>query len=267
MSSKNIFQQAILSRKKSKRNKLLFGIIWLALIIMGLFYLQISITDLIVAIPEFLIFLFTEFFPPNFSGFTGYIDDLLQTVTFAFIAMITSMIISLILSFFMAKNINPIEPIRFVIRAFVSLLRNIPTIIWGSVLVYIFGIGAVAGVMALTFSMTGLLTKTYADTIEEIAGESLEAMEANGATTIQKIVHGIIPQFIPSWLNWTLFSFEIGVRASSILGLVGAGGIGVIIQTRISLFEYQEAMALVLYIIILVLFVEFFTNALRRRIR
>lgn len=149
----------------------------------------------------------------------------------------------------------------------ISFLRNIPTIIWGSILVYIFGIGVVPGVIALTLALAGFLTKTYADNIDDLAGDTLEIMDANGATTLQKFFHGILPIFMPSWVNWTLYAFEIGVRASSVLGLVGAGGIGVLIQTRINLFYYQESMALVLHIIVLVLIVDFATSAIRRRIR
>lgn len=262
-----IFNHAVSKEKKNKRRAFVFVFLWMVVAVLGVFYLEISIPELFLAIPQFLSFFATNFFPPDFSSFLDVLDDLVQTIAFAFVAMVFSTLMSLILAMFMAKSVCPWKPVRSVVRAFVSFLRNIPTVIWGSILVYIFGIGVVPGVLALTLALTGFLTKTYADTIDELAGDSLEVMEANGATTLQKIFHGILPAFISSWVNWTLYSFEIGVRASSVLGLVGAGGIGVLIQTRINLFEYQESMALVLYIIVLVLIVDFATSAIRRRIR
>lgn len=255
-------------RKDEQRKKVLgFLAVWLIISFVGLWYLEISVVDLVTAVPEFIVFFVTRFFPPDFSDIQRVIPDLLQTVAFAMVATILGSIIALILAFMMAKNLNAPKPLRLFVRAIISLSRNIPVIIWGTVMVYIFGIGPMVGVIALIISLIGFLTKSYADAIDEIPSKSLEGLKANGATQLQILVHGVIPTFIPSWLNWTLYAFEIGVRASSILGLVGAGGIGVLIQTRVSLFEYQEAFSLVLCVIILVLVVEFITGKIRGAIR
>ena len=100
--------------------------------------------------------------------------------------------------------------------------------------------------------------------MNNIADSKLEALKATGATPAQLLVHGIIPAFFPSWVNWTFFSFEINIRASAILGMVGAGGIGIMIQTNIRLFKYKEAMALILILVALVLMTEFVVNKLRK---
>lgn len=263
----NLLQTFRQNRQNKYKKSLFIFIIWLFIMLLGFFFLELELMNLIFGIPAFLRFFFTNFFPPDFSGFTQYIDDIIQMLTFSFISMVTATVLSLIMGFLMTRSINPSSIIRFIIRALASLLRNIPTVIWGSVLVYVFGIGPVSGIIALTFSMTGFLAKAYADTIEEISGATFEALDASGASTLQKIFNGIIPQFIPSFVNWTLYAFEIGVRASSILGIVGAGGIGILVTTRINLFEYQDAMALVLYIIIVVLVVEYASTQIRRRVR
>ncbi len=148
----------------------------------------------------------------------------------------------------------------------ISFLRNIPVLVWASLFVYIFGIGNMVGLLALTVATLGFLARSYADSIDEIGSSKLEALRAAGASYWQILFHGLIPEFIPSWINWTLFSFEINIRASSILGMVGAGGMGIMIQTNIRLFKYREAFALIILLVLLVLLTEFTVNQLRKRI-
>lgn len=164
----------------------------------------------------------------------------------------------------MAESINPFAPVRIVIRFIVSFIRNIPVLVWASLLVYVFGIGDMVGLLALIIATFGFLTRSYAEEMNNIANNKLEALKATGASPAQLFVHGIIPAFFPSWLNWTFFSFEINIRASAILGMVGAGGIGIMIQTNIRLFKYKEAMALILVLVLLVLITEFIVNKLRK---
>ena len=255
-------------QKSVKRNQLVqFFIVLAGLFVAGLFYLEISVIDLIKAMPMFIQFFVENFLPPDFSGMNLILRDLLNTVIYAFVATVFSTLLAFTLGLMISKNTNPIKPLRIVARSIVSMFRNIPVVVWGTLFVYVFGIGSLVAIIALTASSIGFLGKSYADSIDEISGKKLEALEANGATPLQKLVHGILPQFIPAWLNWTLFSFEINIRASSILGLVGAGGIGILIQTRINLFNYQEAIAIVICVVLLVLVTEFGTNALRRKIR
>lgn len=240
---------------------------WITLLIIGFIYIDLDIVDLILGVPDFLGFFFSNFLPPNFSGFLDVIDDVIQMLAFSFIAMFVSTIFSFVMALLMSEAMNPIAPIRFIVRAIASFMRNIPTVIWASIMVYIFGIGPASGIIALMFGMSGFLIKTYADTISDISGDAIEAMRSTGANRIQTFYHGIFPQFMPALINWTLYAFEIGVRASSILGIVGAGGIGVLVNTRINLFDYQSAMALVIYIIAIVLIVEWGSTKIRRRVR
>jgi len=267
VSTEELMQFGQEQKSKQKRKTFTIIIAWIGFFALGLWYLDIAVSELFTAIPEFLVFFVTRFFPPDFNNIQRVLPDLLQTVSFALVATVIASIIALILAFMMAENLNAPKPVRLFIRAIVSLSRNIPVVIWGTVLVYIFGIGAMVGIIALNISLIGFLTKSYADAIDEIPAHALEGLKANGATHLQILFHGVIPQFVPSWLNWTLYAFEIGVRASSILGLVGAGGIGVLIQTRISLFQYQEAFSIVLCVIALVLIVEFITGKIRGRIQ
>ena len=167
----------------------------------------------------------------------------------------------------LSDKTNPITPLRLLCRGIISFLRNVPVLVWASILVYMFGVGEIVGLLALIIATLGFLSRSYAESISEIAGSHLEALQTAGASYGQVLVHGLIPEFLPSWINWTLFSFEINIRASAILGMGGAGGIGVLIQTNLKLFKYQEACAIILVVIVIVLLTEFMTNKIRRMIR
>ncbi|HCM90024.1 MULTISPECIES: phosphonate ABC transporter, permease protein PhnE [Vagococcus] len=229
-------------------------------------FLEVNPIDVMAAFPSIFAFLATEFLPPNFDNIAGYLPLILETVLFAVVGTYISAILAFIFGLLMAEEINPIVPVRIVTRVVVSFIRNIPVLVWASLLVYIFGIGNMVGLLALIIATFGFLTRSYAEEMNHIAGSKLEALEATGASKIQIIIHGLLPEFYPSWINWTLFSFEINIRASAILGMVGAGGIGIMIQTNIRLFNYQEASALILILVVMILLIEFAVNRLRRHI-
>lgn len=237
-----------------------------ATIIFSIIYLEISVIEMIMGLPNFVLFFFQNFFPPNLDNIGQYIPAVIDTIGFAIIATFISTFIGLVLGILISENTNKYKSVRVICRAFVSILRNIPFVIWGALLVYIFGIGGIIGILALILVTIGFLGKSYAESIDEISGEKLEALRANGASYFQMLFHGVIPQFVPAWINWTLFSFEINVRASTVLGLVGAGGIGVLIDTNINLFNYGEALAIIGVIVVIILATEFVTNTIRKRI-
>lgn len=257
----------VLNERKNNNHKIIMAVVVIILaFVLALMYLDVNVGELVMSVPEFFSFLFEKFFPPNFTNIHLIIPDLLQTISFAFMGSILAIIVSLILALLMSEKVFDIKPISLIVRAVASLFRNIPTVIWGSLFVYIFGIGSTVAIITLFVSLSGFLTKAFSDAIDEIPNQSLEGIKATGASRAQVVWHGILPQFKPAFINWSLYAFEIGVRASSILGIVGAGGIGVLIQTRISLFRYPEAMAIVLVVVALVLIVELITNTLRKRL-
>ncbi|MGX6977879.1 phosphonate ABC transporter, permease protein PhnE [Vagococcus elongatus] len=229
-------------------------------------YLKVNPLEILTAYPSIVSFFGENFFPPDFSGFKNYVPLIIETLLFAVVGTYISAILAFILGLAMSENINPIALVRWLVRTFSSLVRNIPVLVWASLLVYIFGIGSMVGLLALILATLGFLTRSYAETIDDIADTKLEALKANGASPIQVIVNGLMPEFIPSWVNWTLFSFEINIRASAILGMVGAGGIGIMIQTNIRLFKYQEALALIITLVILILLTEFAVTKIRKAI-
>ena len=230
-------------------------------------YLEISPSEAVKGFPAFVRFFVIKFLPASFKNIRAYVPAVIDTVLFAVAATYLSTAPSFLFGLLMSDKTNPITPLRLLCRGIISFLRNVPVLVWASILVYMFGVGEIVGLLALIIATLGFLSRSYAESISEIAGSHLEALQTAGASYGQVLVHGLIPEFLPSWINWTLFSFEINIRASAILGMVGAGGIGVLIQTNLKLFKYQEACAIILVVIVIVLLTEFMTNKIRRMIR
>ena len=230
-------------------------------------YLEISPSEAVKGFPAFVRFFVIKFLPASFKNIRAYVPAVIDTVLFAVAATYLSTALSFLFGLLMSDKTNPITPLRLLCRGIISFLRNVPVLVWASILVYMFGVGEIVGLLALIIATLGFLSRSYAESISEIAGRHLEALQTAGASYGQVLVHGLIPEFLPSWINWTLFSFEINIRASAILGMVGAGGIGVLIQTNLKLFKYQEACAIILVVIVIVLLTEFMTNKIRRMIR
>jgi len=235
-----------------------------AIIFMSFFYLRVNPINVFTAFPNFFRFLNNNFLPPNFTGITAQLPIVRRTLLFAVVGTYISAFLAFFFGLLMARETNPFAPVRGVVRFFVSFLRNVPLLVWGTVLVFIFGIGSLLGVVTLVLATLGFLARSYADSIDEIAGTKLEALRANGAGYWQVLFHGLIPEFIPAWINWTLFSFEINIRASAVLGMVGAGGLGLLIQTNLDLRSFRRAMALILILVAMVLITEILVNTIRR---
>jgi phosphonate transport system permease protein len=205
------------------------------------------------------------FFPPEWSSLAEMIKPLGVTAVMALIATILGMCLSLPCALAASSNIAP-PLVRQVMRAFIALERGLPEIVQMLLLIAIFGLGAVPGLVALSFGSIGMLAKLLADAIEEIEPHMLEAVEGTGATRSQVIRYAVVPQILPSLLANGLFRFEVNVRAGVILGAVGAGGIGYVMMTAMNSMEYQKACVAMLLTLALVFFSERISDFFRARI-
>ncbi|MFV0467037.1 MAG: phosphonate ABC transporter, permease protein PhnE [Lachnospiraceae bacterium] len=239
----------------------------ITLFIIGLLYLNVSLLEIVVGFPAFLTFFFTRFFPPNFEHFNECIPLMLETINYAIVATVFSSVLALLISLTMSYRTNHITVIRSSTRFLITLLRNIPVIILASILVYIFGIGALSGIIALVFATLAFLSRAFAESLDDIPEEKLEALYSAGASRTQVFFEGILPNFTPRFLDWTLYIFQINILASVLLGLVGAGGIGMMVQNSIRLFQFHSAMAVIIIIVVMVVSTELITNKIRKLIR
>ncbi len=260
--------QTKIKLEAAPNTKLCIGmIVILVLFIASLVYIQVSLIDIIIGFPSFVLFFFEKFPMPNFENVNQYIPLMMETIYYAVVATVFSTFIALGFSILMSKRTNHIEPLRYAVRGFMAFFRTVPVIILASVLVYIFGIGAISGILALIFTTLAFLSRAFAESLDDIDEGKLEALEAVGASKVQVFVECIIPNFTPVLLDWALYIFQINILASILLGLVGAGGIGMQVQNALRLFQYHTAFAILLIIIAMVVATELITNKLRKMIR
>lgn len=238
-----------------------------ALMIGSFVHLEVNPLEILAAPPIMIGFLVDNFFPPNTAILANSIPIIIDTLFFAVVSTYISALLSFTLGVLMSEQLNKNVVVRRAVRYFVSFLRNIPVLIWGSLLVFVFGIGNMVGLIALTIATMGFLSRSYAESMNDIAGERMEALYASGASYFQILFHGLIPEFMPAWLNWTLFSFEINIRASAILGMVGAGGMGMLIQSQLNLRNFTNASTLIITLVTIVLLTELTVSTLRKRIK
>lgn len=237
-----------------------------AIFIFGLIYLDVNPLQIFFELPQFIQFFFQRFLPPDFSNVRNYLPLVLDTILFALVATYVSSIVAFFIAISMSETYNPVAPLRLLARFFVSFFRNMPILILAQLLVFVFGIGSAVGLLALVLATLGFLSRAYADSLNEISSERTESLVAAGATRTQILIHGVIPNFFPTWISWTLFIFEINIRASILLGIVGAGGIGIMVRSTINQFRFKEAMSIIVIIVVLVLMTETITNWLRKKV-
>ncbi|MGQ4810150.1 Phosphate-import permease protein PhnE [Candidatus Entotheonellaceae bacterium PAL068K] len=151
-------------------------------------------------------------------------------------------------------------------RLLLNVLRAIPELIWALVFVRALGLGPAPGIMALGLSYSGMLGKVYADILESVDPEPLEALQSTGASRLQLVLYGWLPQALPNVLAYTLYRWECALRASALMGFVGAGGIGQHIELSMRMFAYNEAVSMILVIFALSALVERLGDAWRQRI-
>ncbi|TXD38950.1 phosphonate ABC transporter, permease protein PhnE [Lujinxingia vulgaris] len=203
--------------------------------------------------------------PPDFSVSANVGKSLLETVQMALIGTTLAAIVSLPIATLAARNISA-RPFQVVARLILNLLRTIPSIIWGLFFVAIVGLGPFPGILALTFYAAGYLGKFYYEGIESIDPRPLQALRTVGATPLQRFRFGVFPQVLPLMLGYTLYMLEYNVRAASILGVVGAGGIGFYLYTYINNFQYDRAATALLFLLAVVTVLDAASSRLRARL-
>lgn len=255
-----------LQRKRILRSNrfIILGVI-LAVIIWSWLGTEFQIRDLFTGLSNMAVFIFQDMLPPDFSTISSFIGPVLETLYMSYIGLFISVTFSLVFGFMAAKN-TTIHPILAVFsRSLVAFLRSIPAMVWGILLVAAIGLGPLAGTLALGLSGIGILGKAFADLLEEIDMNQVDAVRATGATWLQTMGQAVWPQFKPGFVGWSLYKMDLNIREAAVLGVVGAGGIGFALESSISLFQYKQATVGILMIFALILVVEFITAKLREK--
>lgn len=195
-----------------------------------------------------------------------WLELLGETILIAYVATVFAVIGAFVLSFPASRNLSPNWWLLLCSRRYLEIIRTVPDIVWALIFVFCFGVGPLAGVLAICTHATGSLGKLYSEVNENIDMRPLEGVKASGGTWFQQMRYGVVPQVIPNIISYTLLRFEINVRSSSIIGYVGAGGLGQEIRTAMSLQEYTDLSALFVIILITVVVIDFLSEKLRHHI-
>ena len=210
-------------------------------------------------IPNIVQFMWEDLLPPRLAATGRYLMPALETLYMSYVAAVIAAFVSIGFGILGASNLVPNPVVRYGSRAVVSFLRAVPDVVWGVLLVGAVGIGPVAGVIALTLGAIGMLGKNFADSFEDIDPGQVEAVRATGANSVQVFLQGVWPQFVPAFISWSFYRFDLNIRSAAIVGVVGGGGIGFALITNIRLFQYQAASMGILFIFGMILVIEYLT--------
>ncbi|WP_158969758.1 phosphonate ABC transporter, permease protein PhnE [Chachezhania sediminis] len=195
-----------------------------------------------------------------------WLSLLFDTLLIAFVSTVMGAVIGFFLSFPATRNLGFGPVTAQVVRRFLELLRTVPELVFALFFVFAFGLGPMAGVLAITLHTAGVLGKMFAEINETVSDRSLEGIVAAGATRDQVIRLGVVPQVAPAFISYVLLRFEINVRAASVIGFVGAGGIGQELMFVINQFIYHDISAILALLILTVALVDIVSEAIRHRI-
>ncbi len=208
-----------------------------------------------------------ESVPPNFSKGLTWIKPLLDTVVMSIAGTVLALLFSLPLAFLAARNTSPHPLVYHAVRLILNGLRSIPELILGILFVAAVGFGALPGVLALGLHSIGMVGKFFAEAIEHVNIEPVEAVQATGAKPLQVIIHGILPQVFPQMADVSIYRWEYNFRASTVMGMVGAGGIGFELMGSLRIMEYRDVGAILIVILATVTLVDMFGSYLRKRFK
>lgn len=250
--------------KKPSVSAVILILIAVFFIVTGLINAEITVERLVSGVENIGNFVMGAF-PPDFSRFGPIFWSLVETFQMALTGTMFGVILSLPLAILSSKNTSPFGGFRLILRGLISAIRTIPDLVWALLFIISVGLGPLPGIMTITIDTIGFCVKFFTERIEEMSSGPQEALESTGASYFGVITGAIIPQGMPSFIGTSLYAVEKAIRSATILGLVGAGGIGIELDSAMSLRQFDEALMIILMILILVLTQEHISNKIREK--
>ncbi len=204
--------------------------------------------------------------PPDWPYFLEIVDPLLETINIATIGTLVGGLLSIPVALMAAQNLTPNRATLWLARVIVVGSRSVNELVWALIFAVVFGPGPAAGMVAIAVSSIGFISKLVAEGIEEIDPGQVEAVRATGASPAKVLLYGIVPQIMPTVVGVMTFRWDINIRQSSIIGLVGAGGIGIALNNAMNAFAWREVTVILLAILAIVALSEWVSAALRKRV-
>lgn len=206
-------------------------------------------------------------FPPDVNNMPRALNGVLETFDIALLGTLAAVLLSLPLAVLAAENVTPSRPVYLAARGVIAVTRAVPDLIWALLFVTAVGLGPFPGVLALSVHSIGMLGRLFAENIEDIDMGPVQALTITGANPVQIVTQAIFPGLLPSLIGISLYRLDENVRSSTVLGFVGAGGIGFLILTAMNLFQYRQVATLLILMYLLVMIVERLSATIRNRIR
>lgn len=248
--------------------RLLTGLTWLAFIVLlwvSIVQTNFRIEDLWGGVRDFFLF-FRNLWPPDWRALPEIWDPLVETLVMAYLGTVFGVLLGIPWLFWSSRNTSPNSILLWFSRTLMTVLRSIPDLLYAAVFVAILSLGPLPGIAAITVFTLSILAKLGSEYVEAIEPGPLEALRATGANGTQVILYGVIPQVAPSMISYILYIFEVNVRASTVLGFVGAGGIGELLNRYIALFDYPAIMVLLIMTFVLVAAIDSVSALVRARL-
>jgi|TARA_B110000977_G_scaffold19411_1_gene23396 phosphonate transport system permease protein len=276
MSNKNITKFEIIEKVDNLEKYLkpqwswktfIFIISIIILLIVVTIDLEINFLSLFSDSYKYFLDIFSRMLPPDFSNFKELLYSMIETIEIAILGTFIAIIFSIPLALFSAKNISPNIFIFLLARIITVFFRAVPEFIIAMILVIAIGFGAMPGVLALGIHTMGFLAKFYAEDIEHVNKGPIEALKSSGASKGQIICFAVIPQIIPSFVANNLYILDRNIRMATMLGIVGAGGIGYELQSAFRMFEYPKVSAIIIIIFITIFLIDNLSSFIRSKIK
>jgi phosphonate transport system permease protein len=204
-----------------------------------------------------------EFFPPKFGQWRMYVQEMVITLQIALWGTALAVITAVPMALLASANLVPwwvYQPMRRLMDA----TRAINEMVFAMLFVVAVGLGPFAGVLALWIHTSGVLAKLFSEAVEAIDPQPVEGIRSTGASALHEIIYGVIPQVMPLWISYTLYRFESNVRSAAVVGMVGAGGIGVVLWEIIRGFQYAETCAVMIIIVVTVSVIDLVSARIRK---
>jgi phosphonate transport system permease protein len=208
----------------------------------------------------------SEFWPPNLNFASRMVDGMVETFQMAVVATAFGSLIALPVAFLASRISAPNAWVLYLDRSVLSVVRSVPDILYAIIFVAALSIGPLPGILALILFNIGVIGKLLSETVDGVDPGPIEAARAAGASHTQVVWASVMPQVLPNYVAYALYTFELNIRASAVVGFVGAGGIGLVLDTQRKFFNYDNVAMIVLELFVMVVIIEFISERLRRRL-
>ena len=205
----------------------------------------------------------SSFFPPDFGDWRLYLKEMVITLHIAIWGTLLAVAFAIPCGLLSSSNVAPAW-IHQPMRRLMDAARAINEIVFAMLFVVAVGLGPFAGVLAIFVHTTGVLAKLFSEAVEAIDPQPVEGIRSTGANAVEEVVHGVIPQVMPLWISYSLYRFESNVRSAAVVGMVGAGGIGVVLWEIIRGFQYAQTCAVMIIIIVTVSLIDLVSARVRK---